>query len=118
MADEAFAETGVSSSYAFLIMTVCGKPGLQAKEISFHMQLTPSTVTRLIEKMEYKGYLERKSVGRETQVYPLEKAKKLNLKIKKAWKNFYEEYTEMLGEEKAVELTQALNAAYQKIDTN
>ena len=56
MADEAFAPTGLSTSYAFLLMTVNETPGIQPKIISCHMQLTPSTVTRLIEKMEYRGF--------------------------------------------------------------
>ena len=53
IADEEFGVTGLSSSYAFLLMTVNEKPGIQPKEISQHMQLTPSTVTRLVEKMEF-----------------------------------------------------------------
>ena len=59
MADEEFALAGVSSSYAFLLMTVNGQPGIQPKEISQKMQLTPSTVTRLVEKMEARALLER-----------------------------------------------------------
>ena len=48
MADEEFALAGVSSSYAFLLMTVNGQPGIQPKEISQKRQLTPSTVTRFL----------------------------------------------------------------------
>ena len=33
MADEEFASAGLSSSYAFLLMTVNHKPGIQPKEI-------------------------------------------------------------------------------------
>ncbi|MBK8875932.1 MAG: MarR family transcriptional regulator [Bacteroidetes bacterium] len=54
IADEEFAVTGLSSSYAFLLMTVNNKPGIQPKEIGEQMQLTASTITRLIAKMEQK----------------------------------------------------------------
>jgi len=50
------------------------------------MQLTPSTVTRLIEKMEHKGLLTRKPVGKFTEVYPTptEKGEKLDKVIKES----------------------------------
>ena len=83
MADEAFASIGMSSSYAFLLMTVNEQPGIQPTAISKQMQLSPSTVTRLIEKMEPKGLLERKQVGRATEVYPTEASMELNNKIKR-----------------------------------
>ena len=63
-------------------------PGIQPKEISKYMQLTPSTVTRLIEKMEHKGLLTRKHVGRTTEVYPTQQSLDLNNEIKKPGKNF------------------------------
>ena len=115
LADEEFAITGLTSSYAFLLMTVNEKPGIQPKEISHHMQLTPSTVTRLIEKMEYRGFLEREHVGRTTEVYPTIQSKKLHAKIKKAWRNLYNRYAEVLGESKSKKLTQLINESNLKL---
>ncbi|HSZ25661.1 MAG TPA: helix-turn-helix domain-containing protein, partial [Cytophagaceae bacterium] len=80
MADEEFAITGLSSSYAFLLMVVNKKPGVQPKMISEELQLTPSTITRLIEKMEQRKFLERKSIGRITEVYPTQKSIELDKK--------------------------------------
>ena len=117
MADEAFAATGLAPSYAFLLMTVNAKPGIQPKEISEQMQLTPSTVTRLIEKMEYKSFLERKSAGRETAVYPTESSLKLDKKIKECWRNLYKRYSELLGESEGQELTAAIYKASNKLNT-
>ena len=97
MADEAFAATGLTSSYAFLLMIVNEKPGIQPGEISCQMQLKPSTVTRLIEKMEYRGYLKREHAGRCTKVYPTIASTKLNPKIKKAWSDLYRQYADILG---------------------
>lgn len=115
IADEEFAVTGLTSSYAFLLMAVNEKPGIQPKEISYHMQLTPSTVTRLIEKMEYRGFLERKHVGRITEVYPTELSVALQSKIKEAWKNLYNRYTKFLGKEEAEKLTVLTFEATQKM---
>ncbi len=105
MADEEFAITGLSSSYAFLLMTVNNKPGIQPKEISEQLQLTPSTITRLIEKMEQKKLLKRKSTGRTTEVYPTDKSLELDNEIKEAWSNLYQRYTDLIGEAKAKKLT-------------
>ena len=115
MADEEFAITGLTSSYAFLLMTINEKPGIQPKEISQHMQLTPSTVTRLVEKMEYKGFVERKYVGRTTEVYPTESGTALQAKIRKAWKNLYDRYSSILGKEEADKLTALAFEATEKI---
>jgi len=116
MADECFAVTGLTSSYAFLLMTVNGEPGIQPKEISIHMQLTPSTVTRLIEKMEHRGLLTRKSVGRTTEVYPTQASLDLNDKIKEAWAQLYYKYSEILGKEKANELSNLIHEATLKLE--
>lgn len=116
MADEEFAHTGLTSSYAFLLMTVNGEPGIQPKEISRHMQLTPSTVTRLIEKMEYRGLLERKQTGRITEVYPTDTGLELNVKIKKAWAGLYRKYTDILGKTAADDLTASINRATEKLE--
>lgn len=116
IAEEEFMITGLAPSYAFLLMTVNDQPGIQPKDISIHMQLTASTVTRLVEKMELRQYVERKSVGRATEVYPTQKSLDLHSTLKKAWKNLYERYTDLLGEEQAKELTTLTYEAYQKLE--
>ena len=115
MADEEFAITGLSSSYAFLLMTVNDKPGIQPKEISEQMQLTPSTITRLIEHLEQKKLVERKSTGRTTEVHPTEKSNKLDKKIKVAWRCLYIRYSELIEEEEAKRLTADIYDAVKKL---
>ncbi|MCB0600871.1 MAG: MarR family transcriptional regulator [Saprospiraceae bacterium] len=116
MADEAFATTGLSSSYAFLLMTVNNKPGIQPKEISQKMQLTPSTVTRLIEKMEVRGMLLRQSSGRSTEVYPTSQSLELQPKILQAWQQLYKNYSALLGEEEGISLTASIHEASKKLE--
>jgi DNA-binding MarR family transcriptional regulator len=111
MAEEEFAVTGLKPSYALLLLSVNEKSGIQPKELCEHMQLTPSTVTRLIEKLELKGLVERKSAGRATQVFATEKGRALDGKVKTAWKSLYKRYSEALGEETAKKLTSDTYAA-------
>ena len=116
MADEEFASAGLSSSYAFLLMTVNHKPGIQPKEISEQMQLTPSTVTRLIEKLEYRGLLKRQQSGRATEVFATEEGDKLAPKVKKAWSSLYQRYTGILGKDFGDQLTASITEASMKLD--
>lgn len=116
LADEAFAPVGLTSSYAFLLMTVQKKPGINPKEIASEMQLTASTVTRLIEKMEYRGLLERKVVGRTTEVYSTEKCEDMYDEIKGCWKNLKTKYEELIGKELADELTLNLRESLMQLD--
>ncbi len=116
MADEEFASVGLTSSYAFLVMTVNKKPGVNPKEIAEELQLTPSTVTRLIEKMEVRGLIERQQCGRTTEVYPTPAGMKLNTEIKAAWARLAERSNDILGKEKSAELTMAIGEAIQKFE--
>jgi DNA-binding MarR family transcriptional regulator len=116
IADEEFASLGITPSYAFLIMSVNNKPGIQPGEISIEMQLTPSTVTRLIEKMEYKGLLERRSTGKFTQVYTTQEGEEIIPGIKACWRNLYKRYSDVLGEEDAGQLTSMIYDAVRKLD--
>ncbi len=118
MAEEEFAAVGVAPSYAFLLMAVNEDHGANPSAISQKMQLSPSTITRLIEKMEYKGYLERKLNGKYTQVYPTSLGANLDLKLRKAWNNLHRRYFRLLGEKTAKTLTSGIYQAYHSLEEN
>ena len=112
LAEEEFAITGLPPSYAFLVMTVNNQPGISAGELAEIMMLKPSTVTRLVEKMEEKELLKRMKEKRSTLVFPTKKSVELQETIKAAWKSLFERYVKILGEEQAAVLTgQVYNAA-------
>lgn len=115
IAEEEFAIVRLAPSYAFLLMSVNSNPGIQPMELSKIMMLTPSTVTRLIDKMEFKGYLERKNAGKFTEVYPTNKSQELDSGIKKAWINLLNRYVKLLGKEESKKLTAEIFAAAIKL---
>lgn len=117
MADEEFAIAGLSPSHAFLVMSVNDKPGIQPKELSELMMLTPSTITRLIEKMEHRGILTRKVTGKFTEVHPTEKSIELDAKIKEAWMNLFKRYTNILGLKEGQNLTNMIYEATKKLES-
>lgn len=116
LAEDAFAQTGLAPSYAFVLMAVNRKPGITPSELSGQMMLTPSTITRLVEKLEAKEYLERHPEGRVTTIHPTRKSKLLDKKLRASWKSLYEAYSEILGEESAQKLTADIYEASLKID--
>ena len=105
MAEDAFAETGLPPSYAFLVMSINKYPGVTAGELAELQMLTPSTITRLVEKLEKKGLARRVSEGRSTLVFPTPASVALNEKVKSAWSNLYKRYAAILGVEEAGILT-------------
>ncbi len=115
MADEEFAPLGITSSYAILLNSINEKPGIHPKEISQQMQLSPSTVTRLIEKIETRGLVERKSSGRITEVFPTEAGIELQVKIVECWTSLYKKYTSKLGKENSIQLTENIKNAIQTL---
>lgn len=89
MAIESWKPAGLPPSHAYLLLMVLEEPGQQPGNISRHLQLTPSTVTRLIEKLEEKKLIIRSTEGKLTSVYPTAKAKQLMPKLTGCLEHFY-----------------------------
>lgn len=116
MADEVFRDIGLSPSHAFLLMKVNDEPGIQPSKLSEALRLSPSTITRLIEKMEYQGYLERVSEGRATHVHPTEKCQHKDADLRKAWGVLKKRYTQKLGERYTEVLTEMTIKAVEQLE--
>lgn len=116
MADEEFGKLGLSPSYAFLLMSVIDNPGMQPGKLSDELRLSPSTVTRLVEKMEYHGYLERHSEGRATHVHPTRECLDLDDELRKAWQSLTNRYTDILGDRYSKVLTEMALTATEKLE--
>ncbi len=105
MAEEEFSAVDLAPSYAFVVMTVNKNPGIHAGELAEIMMLTPSTVTRLADKLESRGLVKKHSEGRITMIYPTPASVELNEAIKAAWYKLYLRVAGILGEENARMLT-------------
>ena len=116
MAEEEFRTTGLSPTLAFLIMLVNNKQGITPKELGEKLHLSPSTITRFIDKLEYKGFTSRKSGGKYSYIHTTSKGKNLQKEIDKSWKNLYIRYSHTLGEKKAVELTEMINGFCENLE--
>ena len=115
MADEAFRVTGLSPSHAFVMMLVNDTPGIGQKELCAHLHLAPSTVTRFVDVLAYKGFLTRVSEGKTVKLHPTEAGLQLQASIAAAWKRLHVRYCAILGEDAGDELTRIIDAASQKL---
>ncbi len=115
MAEEAFSVVNLAPSYAFIVMTVNKNSGLQAGELAERMMLKPSTVTRLLEKLETQDLVKRQTEGRLTLIYSTPKSMEINNKIENAWYTLYQNYIAILGEEFANQLTENLYSSALKL---
>lgn len=106
---------GLAPSHANLLMMVLDNPGVQPGNIAEEMQLTPSTITRLIEKLEEKKLVVRTTEGKITNVYPTPKAKELLPKMKHCMEDFQNQYTAILGAEESMRMVQNINKLTDKL---
>jgi DNA-binding MarR family transcriptional regulator len=111
MAEEEFAPTGLSPMYGYLIRLVAGAPGISQKELAEKLSITPSTLTRFVDKLEAKRLVERKGQGKTVLVYPTKKAEELLESIRQASRNLHDRYEALLGADAAKRLTEDLNAS-------
>jgi len=111
MAEEEFKHTGLSPSYAFLMMLVIETPGIGQKELATKLNLAPSTVTRFIDLLANRGFLYREVQGKASNIFPSDKGLELEEVINAAWKNFYMRYCEILGTEEANKLADSIHNA-------
>lgn len=117
LADEAFQETGWGPSYSFILLRVNANPGIGPTELSRQLSLTPSTITRLVEKLEARGMVVREISGRKTSISPTQKSIDLNPSLTEAWHQLFKRYTELLGHHLATELNKAVfnaNKSFEK----
>jgi DNA-binding MarR family transcriptional regulator len=117
LAGESWKKVNLSPSHAYLLMMVIEEPGIQPKTLAAHLQLQPSTITRLIEKLELKKWVIRTTEGKLTNVYPTPKAKEKLPGLKECLHEFYIRYSEILGKEEGARFVQTMGRVADKLGT-
>ena len=115
LAQESWNKINLSPSHAYLLMLAIEEPGIQPTAIAEHLQLQPSTITRLLEKLEDKKLLVRTAEGKATNVYPTPKGKELLPKMKECVNEFYSRYASILGKEESARLVQNIGKIADKL---
>ena len=90
LANESWKKVDLTASHAYLLMLVIEEQGIQPSALVEQLLLTPSTITRLMEKLEEKKLVIRTTEGKTTIVFPTLKAKKMLPDLKDCLNHFYQ----------------------------
>ncbi len=115
LANSSWKSVDLSPSHAYLLMTVLDEPGIQPGALVNELLLTPSTITRLLDKLETKKLIKRTADGKAINIFPTSKARNLQPRLKKCSDDFYENYSTILGKEDSDKLAQTLNKVTDKL---
>ncbi len=99
IAERAFSEIGITPSDAYLLMNVNAKPKIQPTELSERILLAPSTITRMVEKLEKRNLVQRSSYSKYTYITATEKGVELNDRIMETWVKIDDTYRAVFGED-------------------
>jgi MarR family transcriptional regulator, organic hydroperoxide resistance regulator len=115
IAETAFMDLGLTPSDAYLIMVVNEKPNVQPTEISEKILLAPSTITRMIEKLEKRSIVTRTQEGKYTYVAVTTKGKDLYAHIIATWDSIHETFTRKMNSNMVTLLVQNTSDAAKKL---
>lgn len=115
IAENAFMDLGLTPSDAYLIMVVNEKPNVQPTEISERILLAPSTITRMIEKLEKRSIVTRTQEGKYTYVAVTTKGKDLYANILATWDEIHAVFTRKMDEDTVKLLVQNTSEAAKKL---
>ncbi len=115
LAQESWKKVRLSPSHAYLLMMVIENPGIQPGRIGEELQLTPSTISRLLEKLEERKLLVRIADGKQTNVYPAPAGKALLPTLKDCLLDFYQKYSTILGSDESARLVRDMGTVADRL---
>ncbi len=79
------------------------------RQICEALNLAPSTVTRFVDTLIHRGYATKQMTGKTSAITLTDSGADLLTTIETAWKNLYDRYSDILGEQKGIDLTARLD---------
>lgn len=116
IADEAFAITGLSPNHALVLYIVNKQGTIHQKEIGEMLHLTPSTITRFIDKLEGKKLVVKSSEGKNAYISTTEKGQSMQELIITAWNSLHKTYDGILSEEETRQYVALSNKLMEKLE--
>lgn len=115
LAEEAFGRVGLSPSLAYLLIQISDRPGIPLGRVADVLMLDASTLTRLVEKLEAKGWVERRADGRGRLLFLTPAGAQRVPAVRQAWTELEAAYVSILGEDHARVITQLSLATGRKL---
>lgn len=99
LGEETFFQTGLSPSHALVLYLVNEHQKIAQKDVGALLHLTPSTMTRFVEKLEQKGYVTKITEGKNVFLVFTPKGQEKQDSIQKALKEVKNSYHDMLSDD-------------------
>ncbi len=109
LAIESWKAVELAPSHGYMLMMILNEPGVQPTSLAEELQLTPSTISRLLEKLEQKKLVVRTTEGKITNVYPTPKAKEMTNLLKQCVQQFNQAYLNLITKEEGNSMVQSMN---------
>ena len=109
--------TGLSPAHVYLIILVNDNEGISPSELAQKLNLAPSTITRMIDKLVTKGILERRTEGKNSMTYPTEKSMEMQKYIVETFQRIYKRFTDVLGRKEGYKLIKMIHEATVKLSS-
>lgn len=116
LADRAFRPIELSPSHGHMLLAICDHPGITQVTLSDMLNLKPSTITRLLEKLIKKEYIYKVNKGRKSLIYPTENGQGMQGIIETALNRIYTQYNDILNKDFAEDLIDHIVEANNRFD--
>ena len=110
---------GIHPGQDLLLLAVWAEPGLRQAAIAARLGVEPATVTRMLQRLEKSGLVERRKDphdGRVSRVHPTQRSRLLEPAVRRAWSQLDETMIGVLGHD-AERLQRLAANATQALDT-
>lgn len=122
--NDALKDTGLKGCHCSYILTLCRHPGISQEQLSRHIYINKSNVTRHLTQLEKGGFVERKQSDEDKRVilvYPTESAYSILPRVQQVVREWNSYLTEGFGPEEMEQfngmlerITQRATAAFNK----
>lgn len=99
IADEAFIDLEVASSYVYLLVIVNQYSGITQSELSEKLDISASTCTRFVDKLVAQDILRKEYEWKTSHVYLTNKGKLTCEQIDSCFEKLYKCYAGIIGED-------------------
>ena len=106
--EQAFDDLGLSPAHAYLLRLVLDQPGISQGRIAEELKLEKSTVTRFVDSLEQRGYMNRIKSGREVEIIPTQKCKNIGRQLQSRGDALYKQMSELIGKRNLTDLVKQL----------
>lgn len=108
VADEAFSDLDIASSYVYLLVIVNQYSGITQSELAQKLDISASTCTRFVDKLVAQDILRKEYDWKTSHIYLTDKGKDTYEQIDSCFEKLYKRFIDILGEDVSNDLAKEM----------